>query len=282
MKRMTELLCRYAKNIEPRGFAVLVPSLAFATTIALTPMSAQANEDLAAQTQNPVAALISVPVRLSYDTGIGPEDANRATLKVQPVIPFDLSPEWNLISRTIVPIVDLEATTSGGKDLFGLGDITQSFFFSPKQPTAGGWIWGAGPIFLLPAGKDEFSTDNWGLGPTFVALKQQNGWTYGGLFNHVWGVTNPSGGREKTDSTFLQPFISYTTPDAWSFGGNIEATYDWNDEQWTAPLNLTVDKVTKLGSQLVSLRGGVQYFVDKPSGGPDWGVTLGVTFLFPK
>lgn len=263
-------------------FVTLASGLTFAALMAPTSVFAQAEENLAEQTQNPVAALISVPVRLSYDRGIGQTDADRATLKIQPVIPFDLSSDWNLISRTIVPIVNLESPTLGGSDAFGLGDITQSFFFSPKAPTAGGWIWGAGPIFLLPAGKEEFSTDNWGLGPTFVALKQQNGWTYGGLFNHVWGFTNPSGGREKTNSTFLQPFISYTTPDAWSFGGNIEANYDWNDEQWTAPLNLTVDKVTKLGSQLVSLRGGVQYFVDKPSGGPDWGVTLGVTFLFPK
>jgi hypothetical protein len=26
----------------------------------------------------------------------------------------------------------------------GLGDITASQFFSPKLPTAGGWIWGGG------------------------------------------------------------------------------------------------------------------------------------------
>lgn len=274
---------KLGRNLDYAIKAVFGRALApLAAALFLAPVSAHANEDLAQQTQNPVAALISVPVRLAYDTGIGPADADRATLKVQPVIPFDLSPEWNLISRTIVPIVNLESPVRGGNDLFGLGDITQSFFFSPKAPTSGGWIWGAGPILLLPAGKEEFSTDNWGIGPTFVALKQQNGWTYGGLFNHVWGLTNPSGGRDKTDSTFLQPFVSYTTADAWSFGANTEATYDWNEEQWTAPLNLTVDKVTKLGSQLVSLRGGVQYFYERPSGGPDWGVTVGVTFLFPK
>lgn len=238
--------------------------------------------DLAKQLSNPVASLISVPFQLNYDTGIGQTDADRWVLNVQPVIPFDLSENWNLISRTIVPFIDLDSPVFGGSDTSGLGDIVQSFFFSPKAPTKGGWIWGAGPVLLLPTGKDEFSSDNWGIGPTFVALKQQSGWTYGALVNHIWGVDSPSGGRDKTDATFLQPFLTYTTPDAWTFSINAEASYDWNEEEWTAPLNIGVSKLVHFGQQPVSFQVAGRPYLDSPSGGPDWGLRFNVTFLFPK
>lgn len=237
---------------------------------------------LAKQLNNPIASLISVPFQLNYDTGIGETDADRWVLNVQPVIPFDLSEDWNLISRTIVPFIDLDSPVIGGSDTSGVGDIVQSFFFSPKAPTKNGWTWGAGPVLLLPTGKDEFTSDNWGLGPTFVALKQENGWTYGGLVNHIWGIGDPSGGRDKTNSTFLQPFLGYTTPDAWSFFANSESTYDWNEKDWTVPVNLTVSKLLHFGKQPVSFQLGYRDYLNSPPGGPDWGVRFNVTFLFPK
>ena len=238
--------------------------------------------ELAKKLNNPIASLISVPFQLNYDTGLGETDADRYVLNVQPVIPFELSEDWNLISRTIVPFIDLDSPIIGGSDTSGVGDIVQSFFFSPKAPTKGGWIWGAGPVLLLPTGKDEFSADNWGIGPTAVALKQENGWTYGGLVNHIWGIDDPSGDRDKTDQTFLQPFLGFTTPDAWSFFVNSESTYDWNGKEWTVPVNFSVSKLTHFGKQPVSFQVGYRNYLDAPSGGPDWGLRFNVTFLFPK
>ena len=134
---------------------------------------------------------------------------------------------------------------------------------------------------MIPTGKTELTADQWGLGPTAVALRQQNGWTYGGLFNHVWGIDAPSD-RESVNSTFLQPFINYTTPNAWTFGVDTESTYDWNEEQWTVPINATVSKLTHFGDQPVSFQFGYRYFVEEPDGGPDWGLRFNVTFLYPK
>lgn len=235
----------------------------------------------AKQLANPVAHLVSVPFQFNWDTGIGSTDAQRTILNVQPVIPFSLNDDLNLISRTILPVINLESTADGVNSAFGLGDTVQSLFLSPKKPV-GGWILGVGPVLLLPtATEDVFKSKQWGLGPTAVALRQENGWTYGGLVNHIWGINDPSD-RAKVNNTFIQPFVVYTTPNAVSFSLNTESTYDWKSENWTVPINLSVSKLTKIGEQLVQFQFGGRYYVDAPTGGPDWGLRFNATFLFPE
>ncbi len=240
--------------------------------------------DLAKKLSNPVAALISVPLQLNYDEKIGPaESGKRWLLNVQPVVPISLNEDWNVISRTILPIVSQKDIFTGAGSQSGIGDIVQSVFFSPKAPTADGWIWGAGPVLLLPTGSDDLlSAKKWGLGPTAVLLKQDHGWTYGALANHIWSVAGDSA-RSDISTTFVQPFLSYTTPSAWTYAANTESTYDWKNKQWSVPLNLLVSKVTKIDSQLINVGGGVRYWADGPDSGPHgWGLRFVVTLLFPK
>jgi len=249
------------------------------------PALAQDNAaELARKLSNPVAALISVPMQLNFDRDIGASrQGERWSLNLQPVIPMELDRKWNLISRTIVPVVSQKDIVPGAGRDFSLGDTVQSFFLSPKVPTESGWIWGAGPVLLLPTGtEDRLSAKKWGAGPTAVMLKQAHGWTYGALGNHVWSFAGDSE-RASISSTFVQPFISYTTPDAWTFGFNTESTYDWKSRQWTFPLNLTATKVTRIGGQLVSVGGGVRYWADGPQNAPQgWGARIVVTLLFPR
>jgi hypothetical protein len=250
-----------------------------------SPGSAAAADDaaeLAKKLSNPVAALISVPFQYNWDTGIGPADADRSTLNIQPVIPVSLNQDWNVISRTIVPLIDADSPVVGGKDHSGLGDIVQSLFFSPKAPTAGGWIWGAGPVFLLPtASNDALGSEKWGIGPTAVALKQENGWTYGVLGNHIWSFAGDDN-RADVNATFLQPFLSYTTKSFTTLTLNTESTYDWEADQWTVPINVVVSQLVKLGGKPVSFSFGYRNYADAPSGGPEWGLRFVVTLLFPK
>src|SRR5664280_2063145 len=99
--------------------------------------------ELSKKLSNPVASLISVPIQNNWDFGIGSANAMRYTANIQPGTPFSLNDNWNLITRTIVPVIYAESPVKGGADQSGLGDIVQSFWVSPKAPTDSGWIWGA-------------------------------------------------------------------------------------------------------------------------------------------
>jgi hypothetical protein len=257
-----------------------------ALSAALVALPAVANDaELAKQALNPIAALISLPMQLNCDENIGQaEQGEKWQLNVQPVIPFSIGANWNLISRTIVPLISQEDVAPGAGTDSGFSDITQSLFFSPKKPTAGGWIWGVGPVLLLPTGsEDRLTGDKWGLGPTAVVLKQQNGWTVGALANHIWSVAGDDDRRD-ISASLLQPFVSYTTKTFTTFGVNTESTYDWEYEQWSVPFNFTVTQMLKVGSQPLTLQVGARYWADSPDGaGPEgWGARLAVTFLFPK
>ncbi|MCF2515224.1 hypothetical protein LVY65_09140 [Sphingomonas sp. G124] len=240
-------------------------------------------ESLAKKLSNPVASLISVPFQANLDFGVGLTDSgDKMTLNIQPVVPIGITQNANLIVRTIVPVIF--QTDLRGDDVsdFGLGDTVQSFFYSPKKPTAGGIIWGAGPVFLYPSGTSKYTTsDKWGAGPTFVVLKQFGPTTIGLLANHIWSVAG-SDARPDVSSTFLQPFLAYTTKRATTYGLNTESTYDWKTKQWSVPINVTVAQLVRIGRQPVSFTLGGRYYVARPKFGPDWGVRFVTTLLFPK
>jgi hypothetical protein len=240
--------------------------------------------DLAKKLANPIAALISLPIQLNYDSNFGiDDDGSVLRINVQPVIPVSVGDDWNMISRTILPLVDQNDVPFSGVSEFGLGDTVQSLFFSPKAPTASGWIWGAGPALLLPTATDELlGSEKWGIGPTAVALKQQGPWTIGALANHIESF---SGADDRADisATYLGPFVAYITPSQTTYSLNTESTYDWETRGWSIPINASVTQLLRFGNQLVSLGGGVRYWVESPSAGPEgWAIRLNFTLLYPK
>ena len=264
----------------------ILKTLGLAVALGVLPaFTANAVDDeaeLAKKLSNPIASLISVPIQNNWDFGIGAAHAMRYTANIQPVIPFSISQDWNLITRTILPVVYAESPTIGGSSKFGLGDMSQSLWFSPKKPTSSGWIWGAGPVFLWPTSTDDaLGSGKVGAGPTVILLKQSNGWTYGLLGNHLWSYAG-QGSTGEVNATFIQPFLSYTTKTQTTFGINTESTYDWAAHQWTVPLNLSVSQLVKIGKLPVQFAVGGKYYAEKPNGGPDWGLRFTVTLLFPN
>ena len=259
--------------------------LAVAVLLAAAPLvQAQDSDALAKQLANPIASLTSVPLQFNYDHGFGSDgDGYKFVLNVQPVIPVSISDDWNMISRTILPIANQDGLIPGEGSQFGLGDTVQSLFFSPKAPTDSGWVWGIGPVFLLPTATDEFlGGEKWGAGPTGVALKQTpTGWTYGVLFNHIWSFAGDEA-RNDINATFLQPFIAKSLGKGRTVNVAIESTYDWETDQWTAPINFTYSKVSRIGKQLVSYAGGVRYYLEAGDTGPEWGARFTITLLYPK
>jgi len=240
------------------------------------------DSDLANQLVNPIADLISMPIKLDWDTNIGKADADRSTYTVQPVIPIGLNDEWNIISRTITPVyIDAESPVKGGGDDTGMGDILQSFFFSPKAPTSSGWVWGVGPALSLPTGDDGLTSDKFSIGPTAVVLRQADGWTYGALTNQLWSISGDDD-AEDVSSFFLQPFLAFTTKTATTFVLNTESSYDWKDNDWTVPINATVSQLVRIGKQPVQFQVGYRHYAESPDDTFDWGLRLQVTFLFPK
>ena len=262
---------------------LMLIATATAALAAPTMVGAQESDaELAKKLTNPVASLISVPFQLNYDEGYGPDKGGRTVLNIQPVVPVSLGKDWNLIIRTILPVIYQERTSPTTGVAQGLGDTTQSFFFSPAQPV-NGLTWAIGPAFLWPTGESELGTKKWGAGPTGLILKQQGGYTYGVLANHIWSYADlGDNDRSSVSSTFIQPFLAWTSPTATTVSINSESTYNWKSKEWSIPVNLQVTQLYKFGGQRVSLGGGARVYAAREGTGPEWGLRFIATLLFPK
>jgi hypothetical protein len=270
---------RPARALPARMRALLCWTALAPTFVAALTRAEDSPLTLATKLTNPFSDVINLSINQNPDFDLGGDEGWRYTITVQPVIPFRLDDEWHLISRTVAPVIYQDS--AGARD-FGLGDIAQSLFLSPTHASEQGWFWGLGPILLLPtATVDPFGAKQWGLGPTLGLLTRAGPWTVGALTNHIFSLGGHEG-KSDVNTTFLQPFVDYTTDSKTTFSINTESVYDWTNEQWTAPIHLVVRQLFELLGQKVSVALGGRYYVATSPGGARWGLRLGITFIFPQ
>lgn len=267
------------RNVLLAGFLVLGISGALSAQEG-GPQDEKAIGELARASQNPVAAMNSIPVQFNWTTGGGLGDATQSVTNIQPVLPLTLNKEYNLLSRTIVPIVNLPA---GGTDrIKGIADIQQQVYLTPSKP--GSVIWGVGPIFSFPtATNPALETGQFALGPAFVVLTMPGRWVLGAVVNNLWRIAGSSS-TTAINAFFVQPFINYNLSRGWALSTAPSITANWNapsGQQWTVPIGLGVSKITRVGSQAMNV--SLQYYhnVARPDAAGADLVRMVVTLLFP-
>jgi hypothetical protein len=242
--------------------------------------------DLAKATQNPVASLVSVPLQNFTDFNVGPFARDRNTvIQFQPVVPFQLSENWNLITRTIGALVYQANFAQAQQGTFGFGDLNPSFFLSPAK--AGKIIWGAGPTFLLPTASDDvLGTGKFSMGPAVVALVQPGKWTLGVLVSNLWSVAGPSS-RADVNSMTLQYFINYNLKKGYYLTSAPINSANWNAPSgnvWLVPIGGGIGRIMRLGFQPVNVSVQAYANVKRPNilPSPTWQLKFQIAFLYPK
>ena len=270
-----------------RGRGLLLCGAVGAALGALPARAELSAEELARIAQNPVGAMVSVPLQNNTNFSTGPLSGTQNVLNIQPVIPVTINQHWNLITRTIVPLIWQPEFVPGQGSSFGLGDIQLSGMVSPAEPGAGGLIWGLGAIAQLPTNTgDELGNKNWGLGPQGVVLRLAKGspWVYGALVNNVWSLSGSKQGGSYSNF-LLQPFVNYNFPGGLYLNSVPIITANWKadgGQQWTVPLGLGVGKIFHLGKLPVNTQLGGYYNVVKPDDAANWQLRLQLQFMFPK
>jgi hypothetical protein len=255
---------------------MLVSGLILTTTAA-----AQDSDELAKAAQNPVGDLISLPLQNNMKFGVGPDDRVLNVLNIQPVYPIQLNDDWNLITRTILPLVS--SPVPGTDRTSGIGDLNFTAFFSPREP--GSFIWGVGPVLSFPTATDRLlGTDRYSGGLSAVVLTMPGSWVVGALASQMWDYAGDSDGSD-VNSFLFQYFINYNFPSGWYFTSAPIMTADWDapsGEKWSIPIGGGAGKIVRLGKLPLNINSQIFYYLDKPTGGPEWEWRFQVQAMFPK
>ncbi len=240
-------------------------------------------EKLAKAAQNPVANMISVPLQNNTGFGIGPYERIQNVLNIQPVIPFHISEDWNLITRTILPVISQPNVALPAQGWSGFGDLNPTFFFSPAH--SGKLIWGAGPTAVLPtATSQQLGQGKLSLGPAVVLLTTPGHWVIGTLINNIWSVAGPRG-RPAVNQMLLQWFVNYNMKKGWYLVTSPIVTANWkasSSDQWNVPLGGGLGRIMRLGHQPINITSQFYGNAVHPAGASPWGMRLQIQFLFPQ
>jgi opacity protein-like surface antigen len=244
--------------------------------------AAESSESLAKKSQNPIADMVSLPFQSNTNFNSGPFNRTQEILNIQPVVPLHLNEDWNVISRTIIPLIS-QPDPLQDSSTNGIGDITQSLFLSPAHP--GALIWGVGPVFTVPSANDPIlGTGKFLFGPTAVFLTTPGHWVLGVLLNNQWSVGGNSL-RPPVNTFLAQPFVNYNMAHGWYLTTAPVLTSNWlaaSGQQWTVPIGGGFGRVFRVGDQPVNASLSGYYNAIHPTGTSDWQLRVQVSLLYPE
>lgn len=269
------------------GFKFSAASAGVILLFAVTLAHAQADsnlEGLAKTVQNPVADLISLPFQENANLNAGPFDHELNVLNIQPVIPFEINDDWNIITRTILPVISQPGYVANQGRANGLGDTQISAFLSPARP--GTLIWAVGAITQLPTHTDPLlGNDHAGFGPTFAMLhlEKSDPWVYGILLNNVWSTGNSR--SPAYNNGVVQVFCNFNFGAGTYLTSSPLITINWkasDSQRFTVPMGGGIGKIFKFGKLPVNAQVGAYYNVVRPDFAPNWQIRLQAQLIFPK
>lgn len=274
------------QSVTTRRWLYLAMLMTLLFAVVGTGSSAQASEsesELAKKTQNPVADLISIPFQNNINFGIGPHNRMQNLLNVQPVIPMKLNSEWNLVTRSILPIIKQPNLATSSDSIWGIGDLNVTAFLSPAN--SGSVVWGAGPSVQFPTATDDATgTRKWTAGPSAAVAVLQGAWVFGGLVRQDWSFAG-NDDRRSTSTGLIQPFLNYNLPGGWFLMTSSTITVDWEargGNRWTVPVGGGFGKVQHIGGFPFSLTAQAYANVVRPDLAPDWTLRFAMAILLPK
>lgn len=266
--------------------AVLV-AVALSAVISNPVCAQQKAEDVKAlqkDVQNPLAHLINIQFPNDTNFPIGDFRRTLNVFNIQPVIPLRISENWNLITRSVLPVVSLPDITRPNGGTKGLSDLNPTLFLSPEY--SGKVIWGIGPDFILPtATKEELGAGKWSVGPSVAVIVQPEKWTMGVLVSNVWSFAGKRN-RSRVNSLSLEYLISRDFKKGWYFTSAPTITADWElslTERWNVPVGPGIGRVFKIGGQSVSAAVSAYYNLIHPEHlpYPKWQISAELDLLFP-
>jgi hypothetical protein len=278
--------CRVAKSCS----AVLLTIATLWSTQSLAQTASSASDATLSDTQlskdseNPITRQITLPLRYEADFRNGADKATRDQFQIsQAVVPFSLSAEWALITRTKLTLIVQPPRKRGDHWATGLGNGYTTFFLSPAY--GGGFYLGAGPLLYYPATNSSVGVTEWGSGPSVAFLKRDEGpWVLGSVINNIWSFGGPPTSN-RTNSMLLNPIVSYHFGNGWAVGSSPNITSNWiaSGAKWTVPVGGSFSKTVELGAQPIKFALESYYNAIRPASGNDtWLLQFTVTFVFPR
>jgi hypothetical protein len=246
---------------------------------ASTPTAATSDQALAISAHNPFEDFVKVPIQSTTGFDIGPHHNVGDALNIQPVVPFSLNAQWDLIARPSLTFGYLPSP----HEQYGLTDLQTPFFLTPAKNST--WIWGVGPILQFPtASSAGLGTGRWSAGPTAALVYTQGPW-FGALLTYQLMSFAGNHARGSVNQTYIEPEVSYNFESGWYVQCDPQMTYDWTAvtaNAWTIPMGADIGKAFSVGSQSLSAQVGAYDLLMRPEGNPQWIARVSITVLFPS